>query len=271
MADSTFPWHAAAIMGVHNTEQARSLPGHTSRTITAEAIRGAVADAGLTIDEIDGISAGTLTEELLYDLALGPAWTGAPSPHPILSLFECVAAIAAGAASAVVLAGGNAGVYTDRAAAAPWTRPHNEFVADWGLFTAAEFALLARTHMDRFGTTPEHLAAVAATIRNNGHVNPDAVYHGRGPFTTSDILESRMIAESVPPPGLLDDVRGRLRARSGAGRPGSRFSPNRLCSSSAWATTDSGRPTCMPPRGTSRADVRSRRTGSWGVAPPPSR
>ena len=32
------------------------------------------------------------------------------------------------------------------------------------------------------------LATAAATIRNNGHDNPDAVYSGRGPFTAADIL-----------------------------------------------------------------------------------
>jgi acetyl-CoA acetyltransferase len=52
-----------------------------------------------------------------------------------------------------------------------------------------------------YGTTPEHLATVAATIRNNGHVNPEAVYYGRGPFTPDDILASRMVAD---PFHLLD-------------------------------------------------------------------
>jgi acetyl-CoA acetyltransferase len=51
------------------------------------------------------------------------------------------------------------------------------------------------------GTTQEQLATVAATIRNNGHANPEAVYHGRGPFTPADILESRMVAD---PFHLLD-------------------------------------------------------------------
>jgi acetyl-CoA acetyltransferase len=36
---------------------------------------------------------------------------------------------------------------------------------------------------------------VAATIRNNGHVNPDAVYFGRGPYEPQDILDSRMVAD----------------------------------------------------------------------------
>jgi acetyl-CoA acetyltransferase len=55
--------------------------------------------------------------------------------------------------------------------------------------------------MLRFGTTPEQLATVAATIRNNGHANPEAVYFDRGPFTPDDILASRPIAE---PFHLLD-------------------------------------------------------------------
>jgi acetyl-CoA acetyltransferase len=54
---------------------------------------------------------------------------------------------------------------------------------------------MARRHMLEHGTTAEQLALVAATIRNNGHVNPEAVYCGRGPFTPQDILESRMIAD----------------------------------------------------------------------------
>src|SRR5204863_4908285 len=64
-----------------------------------------------------------------------------------------------------------------------------------GLFRAGEVALMARRHMIEFGTTAEQLATVAATIRNNGHVNPEAVYFDRGPFTVDDILASRMVAD----------------------------------------------------------------------------
>ena len=88
-----------------------------------------------------------------------------------------------------------------RSAVAPWTRPSHELVVGYGLFTAAEFALMARRHMLMHGTTPDQLATVAATIRNNGHVNPEAVYHGRGPFKPADILASRMVAD---PFHLLD-------------------------------------------------------------------
>ncbi len=55
--------------------------------------------------------------------------------------------------------------------------------------------------MHLFGTKPEHLAEVASTVRTNGHLNPDAVYHGRGAVSPRDVLESRMVAD---PFHLLD-------------------------------------------------------------------
>ena len=114
---------------------------------------------------------------------------------------EAVLAVEAGLASVVVVAAADAGVYIDHGSTAPWTRPENEFVAPWGLFTAAEFALIARRHMEVYGTTREQLAMVAATIRNNGHLNPEAVYFGRGPFKPDDVIASRLVAD---PFHLLD-------------------------------------------------------------------
>ncbi len=113
----------------------------------------------------------------------------------IPAVLEAAALIATGQCHVVLVVGGSAGIYTDRASTAPWTRPTNEFVVGYGMFTAVEFALMAKRHMLTFGTTSEQLAIVAATIRNNGHENPGAVYAGRGPFTPKDILASRPIAE----------------------------------------------------------------------------
>jgi acetyl-CoA acetyltransferase len=190
----------AAIVGVHNTAQARRLEGASSLRLAAEAAQGALADAGLTLDDVDGINAepadGTA---LIYDLSLGPAWQGRQFGIPAVS--EAVTAVEAGEADVVLIVAAAAGVYLDRASTAPWTRPENEFVAPWGLFTAAEFALIARRHMITYGTTPEQLARVAATIRNNGHHNPEACYYGRGPFKPEDVLASRMVAD---PFHLLD-------------------------------------------------------------------
>ncbi|OBH16021.1 thiolase family protein [Mycobacterium sp. E3247] len=189
----------AAIVGVHNTRQGRRLDGETSRTLTLSAIRGALDDAGLSLDDVDGISAGPLSTALIYDLRLGPAWQGLAFGVGMIT--EAVTAIEHGMADVVVLVAAQAGEYRDHQATAPWTRPENEFVAPWGMFTTAEFALIARRHMHTYGTTREQLSIVAATIRNNGSRNPEAVYYQRGPFTPDDITASRPIAD---PFHLLD-------------------------------------------------------------------
>ncbi len=119
----------------------------------------------------------------------------------IPAVLEAAALVTSGECNVVVVSGGGARLHRERSHTAPWTRPANELVVGYGLFTAAEFALMARRHMITYGTTPEQLARVAATIRNNGHDNPAAVYFGKGPFTPRDILESRMVAD---PFHLLD-------------------------------------------------------------------
>lgn len=193
------PPRRAVIAGVHNTRQARRLEGETSRSLIMAAVAGALADAGLTLADVDGISAGEDGTSLIYDLRIGPAWQG--TAFGLMMFHEAVAAVEYGLAEVVVIVAGQAGAYADRAATAPWTRPENEFVAPWGMFTAAEFALVARRHMELYGTTREQLSIVAATIRNNGDRNPEAVYFGRGPFKPEDITASRPIAE---PFHLLD-------------------------------------------------------------------
>lgn len=189
----------AAIVGVYNTRQGRRLDGETSRSLAIEAVCGALSDAGLSLQSVDGISAGELSTSLIYDMRLGPAWQGVNFGLGMIT--EAAAAIEYGLAEVVVLVAAQAGEYRDHEATAPWTRPENEFVAPWGMFTAAEFALIARRHMHVYGTTREQLSIVAATIRNNGARNPEAVYYQRGPFAPDDITASRMIAD---PFHLLD-------------------------------------------------------------------
>ena len=91
--------------------------------------------------------------------------------------------------------------------------------------------------MHTYGTTPEQLAEVAATIRNNGHVNPEAVYAGRGPFTPQDILDSRMVAD---PYHLLDcaitaEGGAALLLTTASGPPTFDIRPC-TCSAAAWTT-----------------------------------
>ncbi|MCU1372893.1 MAG: thiolase family protein [Actinomycetia bacterium] len=187
------PFHDVAITDVFDTPQARVLEGHTTPTIILEAAAGLLDATGVARAEIDGVI-GPQALELTYSLGLGPVWTSGTRGR-IQAVIEAASLIAAGVCRAVLIADGRAGVYVDRTATAPWTRPDHELIAPFGMYTAVHFAMVARHHMETFGTTPEDLASVAATIRNNGHVNPDAVYFGRGPFTAADILASRMVAD----------------------------------------------------------------------------
>jgi acetyl-CoA acetyltransferase len=189
----------AAIVGVHNTRQGRRPDGETSRGLALTAVHGALRDAGLSLDDVDGISAGAQSTALIYDLRIGPAWQGLGFGVGMIT--EAATAIEHAMADVVVLVAAQAGEYRDHEATAPWTRPENEFVAPWGMFTTAEFALIARRHMHVYGTTREQLSIVAATIRNNGSRNPEAVYYQRGPFSPQDITASRPVAE---PFHLLD-------------------------------------------------------------------
>jgi len=58
---------------------------------------------------------------------------------------------------------------------------------------------VAQRHMHEYGTTPEQLAEIAVTLRNNAAQNENA--HMRKPITSEDVLSSRMITS---PLHLLD-------------------------------------------------------------------
>jgi acetyl-CoA acetyltransferase len=196
---SSHPFAGVAIAGVCNTVQARALPDHDSTSIALVGALGALSDAGISPKEVDGV-VGAECAQVALELGLGPC-TRRPSQMGIPALLDAAALITTGQCDVVLIAAGGAGVHSDRTSTAPWTRPANELVVGYGLFTAAEFALIARRHMLTYGTTPQQLAEVAAVIRNNGHANPDAVYSGKGPFSVADILASRLVAD---PFHLLD-------------------------------------------------------------------
>jgi acetyl-CoA acetyltransferase len=202
---SANPLHGVAIVGVHNTAQARSLPGETAESVTFEAIFGALADAKVRTSDVDGLNvtrgsgypvpAKNYVMDSYELLGPAPCWLGV-SPFGIDSIVEAATAVATGLCHTVVIANGQAGAYAaGSGATAPWTRPNLEFTDCWGLYTAVEFALLAQRHMHLFGTKPEHLAEVASTVRTNGNRNPGATMAGRGDVTPQDVLDSRLIAE----------------------------------------------------------------------------
>ncbi|MCE2389896.1 MAG: thiolase family protein [Proteobacteria bacterium] len=197
------PLHDVCIAGVYNTQQARVLEGVNEVELLVDAMRGTLADAGVAPHEVDGVNVRSAVwrinaREVSHWLGCSPKWNG--GEFGIAGVLEAAGAIATSQASVVLMADAQCGQYTERALTAPWTRPTNEFVECWGLYTAAEFALIAQRHMAVYGTRPEALAEVSAAIRSNGAINPDAVYYGR-PCTPEDVLASRMVAD---PFHLLD-------------------------------------------------------------------
>ena len=208
------PMQQVAIVGAYNTKVARHLEGETSLSLTIDALRGALADAGIDSSEVDGVNVvasmePVIPQHFVHLLGGRPSWTGGALVG-VSAILEAAAAIAAGMCETVVVANGQAGAYTVRPSTAPWTRPSNEFVECWGLYTAAEFALIAQRHMYLYDTKPEQLAEVASTIRTNGGRNPDAVYSGQV-ISPEDVLNSRMVAS---PFHLLDCA---MTAEGGAG------------------------------------------------------
>jgi acetyl-CoA acetyltransferase len=185
------------VAGIYQTRQARRLEGETSNSLTVEAVNGALADAGLSLRDVDGfnvqIGSAPVSNDFAYKVGAPYYWLGRTHVSPD-AVVEAALAIAAGHCEVALLSSAQAGLYTDRASTAPWTRPPNEFIETWGLHTPAEWALLAQRHMHLFGTRPEQAAHAAAVVRNNGHVNPEAVYYGRGPFMADDVLASRVVA-----------------------------------------------------------------------------
>jgi acetyl-CoA acetyltransferase len=207
------PLHDVAIVGAYNTRQAKVLEGVRELDLVLDAIRGTLDVAGLAPGDVDGLNVRSTMWRLTAREAVQyfggrSMWTGVNLGIP--AVLEAAAAIATGQCHTVLIADAQAGAYTDRASTSPWTRPTNEFVACFGLFTAAEFALIARRHMHLYGTRPEALATVAATIRSHGALHPEAVMVGRH-VTPEDVLASRMIAD---PFHLLDCA---INSEGGAG------------------------------------------------------
>ena len=200
------PFHDVAIVGIHNTRQARVLEGHDDRTITMEAALGAIADAGLEPRDIDGV-VGPYGSDFLYQTRNGPMWRSM-NPLGIPALLEGVMAIASGQATTVLFATGGAGSYTQRASTVSWTRPENEFVECWGLYTAAEFALMAQRHMHLYGTKREALSEVASAIRIERRA-PSGGRDVRADLYTGRCRGLAHGRRSVPAARLLHHVGGR--------------------------------------------------------------
>ena len=106
----------------------------------------------------------------------------------------------ASGASEIVLAGGVEKM-TDGAdvTEALATAADQEYEVYQGITFPGLYALIARAHMQRYGTTREQLAAVAVKNHRNGSKNPNAQF--RSEVTLEQVMKSTMVAD---PLRLLD-------------------------------------------------------------------
>ncbi len=172
-----------------------------------QATSRAVADAGLTKNDIDGFgSCGTgllAPVEIAEYVGLRPTWadgTGVGGSTWEFMVEHATAAILAGHVETVVLVYGS----TARADLKARRRSANlsfgargpvQFDAPFGHTLISKYAMAARRHMHEFGTKIEQLAEIAVSTRYNASLNPEAFY--REPITIDDVQNERMMADPL--------------------------------------------------------------------------
>ena len=188
--------------------------------LTQESSRAAIADAGLSVTEIDGIATlgDTPIEDLRASLGLDAAEIarGGNAGGLLSPVMSACAAVLEGRARHVLvyrtvqMMGGTIlpSSSSSRSAQSP-ARPALRSVGPMGgasdllanhAYSAANWlALHCQRHMHVYGTTKEQLGALAINSRANAVLNPLAAY--REPISMSDYLEARPVSD---PFGLLD-------------------------------------------------------------------
>ncbi len=198
---------SVAIAGVGHTRYGK-LQEYDAYALGLWALTEALADAGLTFADIDGLIVNRIPDyQRFCEIAgLDPSYVNITPGQGRFSGI-CIATAAAlirdGLASTVALVYGNNGRSGgDRYGGAGDTYGSGGGGTwfPYGMTSPGAFhALMARRHMELYGTTADHLGAVARTIRAHAALNPAAVM--RAPFTLADYHASRFICE---PLHLLD-------------------------------------------------------------------
>ncbi|MFI6539711.1 thiolase C-terminal domain-containing protein [Nonomuraea sp. NPDC050547] len=197
-----------AVVGVGYTPFTKNSQVSTL-TLACRAIMAALADAGLDPSDVDGLAThrvGDSAPPSLVGPALGlddPSWYldqfgGGSVSHAVAG--QAALAVAAGLADTVVFYRAINARSEFRMGQAANPSPEVQYQAPYGLTAPVQhFALAARAHMLRYGTTEEHLGRIAVRQRAHAAKNPRALM--RTPITLDDYLASRWIAE---PFRLLD-------------------------------------------------------------------
>lgn len=200
-----------AIVGIGATEFSQAA-GRSETRLATEAILAALADAGLSTADVDGLVSYTIdpVEETELVRALGTPEIGWSSRVPYGGagsqgvLLHAAAAVASGVANVVVAyraVRARSGARRFGAARAGGaTSSHSgttagQWCAPFGVLTPASWmALNATRYMHTFGVSSEDLGRAVVGLRDFAATNPAARFYGR-PITLDDHQASRWIAE----------------------------------------------------------------------------
>jgi acetyl-CoA acetyltransferase len=203
-----------AVVGIGATEFSKS-SGRSELQLAAEAVREAVADAGLRPDEVDGLSTFTMETNAEIHVArtagLGDlrffSKIGYGGGAACATVQQAALAVATGVADVVVCYR----AFNERSghrfgSGAARSEPTSEgvamsWVSSFGLMTPASWvAMFARRYMHEYGATSEDFGRVSVADRKHAATNPKAWFYGK-PITLEEHQASRWI---VDPLHLLD-------------------------------------------------------------------
>ena len=208
--------HRAVISGVGQSEIGRQIH-RSGLQLTLDAILAAVDDAGLTLDDIDGLAmfpgggtgnvpgyGGANIYEVQDALGITTTWRQGQVEGMSLPFYGPAMAVAAGQARHVVIfrtvKEGSAARDAGGRPAYGSTKPVAEGPLAWlipvGMLSpVCQVAPYATRYLHDFGVTREQLAWIPVTQRAHAARNPDAVY--QDPLTVEAYLASRMISTPI--------------------------------------------------------------------------
>jgi acetyl-CoA acetyltransferase len=196
-----------AIVGIGCTEFSKD-SGVSVFSLATDAVKAAVADAGLAVDDIDGLATFGTNDSVAPNIlgqALGlqslsfyvDQFYGGSTSMTMLG--QATLALAAGVADCVVVyraLNGRSGARLNGSSAGtsarlPWDMQFKAGAAY--VAPSQEIAMAARAHMLKYGTTNEDLGRIAVLSRTNALDNERAMM--RKPMSLDDYLASRWIVD----------------------------------------------------------------------------
>jgi acetyl-CoA acetyltransferase len=197
----------AAVAGIGQTEFSKD-SGRSELRLAAEAVRAAIADAGLRPADVDGLV--TFTQDTNDELALMRSvgieevrWTSRTpfgGSGASATLEHAAAAVVSGAADAVVVYRAfneRSGRRFGQPAGGRPATPGLSFHLPYGLDTPAKmYSLWFQRYMHAYGLTNADFGRYAVLARSHAATNPRAWYRDR-PITLADHQGSRWIVEPI--------------------------------------------------------------------------